>query len=25
EKISHQLKHKNRGDTHGFTETKRDK
>ncbi|EAY2534972.1 amino acid ABC transporter permease, partial [Salmonella enterica subsp. enterica serovar Livingstone] len=23
--ISHQLKHKNRGDTHGFTETKRDK
>ncbi len=24
-KISHQLKHKNRGDTHGFTETKRDK
>ncbi|EAM6138661.1 amino acid ABC transporter permease, partial [Salmonella enterica] len=25
EKISHQLKHKNRGDTHGFTGTKRDK
>ncbi|EAM5205552.1 amino acid ABC transporter permease, partial [Salmonella enterica subsp. enterica serovar Infantis] len=25
EKISHQLNHKNRGDTHGFTETKRDK
>lgn len=24
-KISHQLKHKNRGDTHGFTGTKRDK
>ncbi|EAA3101902.1 amino acid ABC transporter permease, partial [Salmonella enterica] len=24
-KISHQLNHKNRGDTHGFTETKRDK
>ncbi|ECR7025121.1 amino acid ABC transporter permease, partial [Salmonella enterica] len=24
-KISHQLKHKNRGDTHGFTDTKRDK
>ncbi|EAN4543585.1 amino acid ABC transporter permease, partial [Salmonella enterica subsp. enterica serovar Schwarzengrund] len=23
--ISHQLKHKNRGDTHGFTGTKRDK
>ncbi|EAB3573255.1 amino acid ABC transporter permease, partial [Salmonella enterica] len=23
--ISHQLNHKNRGDTHGFTETKRDK
>ncbi|EBC3176419.1 TPA_asm: amino acid ABC transporter permease, partial [Salmonella enterica subsp. enterica serovar Agona] len=24
-KISHQLKHKNRGDIHGFTGTKRDK
>ncbi|EAU5670715.1 amino acid ABC transporter permease, partial [Salmonella enterica] len=23
--ISHQLKHKNRGDTHGFTGIKRDK
>ncbi|EBU5280057.1 amino acid ABC transporter permease, partial [Salmonella enterica subsp. enterica serovar Agona] len=23
--ISHQLKHKNRGDIHGFTGTKRDK